>query len=343
LYYLDPFGTIRPKQVVHEFYGDIIWLNWSSHTSLLACACAGDRKKQDGFVMLFDTKSMVTRATLTYPNVRVDNVYSTFQNVGVSMVKFADEGRRVFASAVGHKCDGVKLWDVEKLKEIGSFNHHPDGTCAEPALYEVRDPHEIHGVCPTPCGDLFVSSSYRFLYVWDVRAGSMIKQVQFYPPVKGPIPDTFFMNQESAYPLSHVGFTSPSYDQLTVIGQRKAKCITYHFPSMEPIENKTYDLPGEMSGMNITPYRMAGCDIYGGFYVWDTSCLKFLALQHHTYVGSGANGICFSEKYDTLCWSSYNPQSGWNGQIAGFASILPPTNQQKKLEKKQRQRKCTIQ
>lgn len=51
----------------------------------------------------------------------------------------------------------------------------------------------------------------------DVRENKMVKKLEFYDPPDLPV-EEFYQNQESAYPLSCVGFTNVTQDQLTVFG-----------------------------------------------------------------------------------------------------------------------------
>lgn len=118
-------------------------------------------------------------------------------------------------------------------------------------------------------------------------------------------------------------------DLLTVVGQRISKVVTYSWPSMEPAHLKQeFLLPGEMTAMHITPFKVAAADIYGSFFLWDTfSRGEPLSIRDNVssvvYCGSGANGIRLSDDGESVCWSASNPQSGWNGLIGGFASINP--------------------
>lgn len=61
--------------------------------------------------------------TLTYPEATIDNISTTFQQKKVSMVKWADSGRKLYASSPGDHCDGVMFWDSETGQVISTFEH----------------------------------------------------------------------------------------------------------------------------------------------------------------------------------------------------------------------------
>lgn len=300
-----------------------------THDTMLAVGCAGSATSVSGdaYVVLFDTEKMQVVKKFTYANASVQKIGSTWQNNRVSCVKFAAEGKLVFASSVGDKCDGVQLWNVETGELIAGFNHRDNGgeVTLEPALYGVRGRDEIHGLLPTEDGKMFLSSSYRLLYQWDVPSRTLLRKIEFYPPLSVlPQEGSFWMNQESAYPLHMLGFSNPSRTLVTVVGTRKSKVVTYEWPSMEEAKiPKEFTLQSEMQAMHITPWRTVGVDVYGSVYLWDSN-IRGTPLNIGYQIGvhsSGANGIFLDPSTHAIAWSASNPQSGWNGMVGGFATI----------------------
>jgi len=238
---------------------------------------------------------------------------------------------------------------------ITSVNHRIEGEILESrleaALYGVRDKDEIHGILPTEDGSMLLSASYRFLYQWNVKTQTMLRKVEFYPPVQGGIErDSFWMNQQSAYPLRMLGFSNPSKTIVTVVGTRTSKVQSYEWPSMEPAQLKNeLLLPGEMKCMHITPWRIVAADCYGTYYFWDSNRRGSpLAINGNQlgYCGSGTNQIWIHPSTYAVAWSASNPQSGWNGMIAGFTSVGPAVkdwiSETPKKEEKPKE-KCTLQ
>jgi len=298
-----------------------------------------------------------------YENASVRGVGSSWQRNRVSFVKFAAGGELVFAASPGNHCDGVKLWNVKSGLLLASFNHRIKGEKRkEPALYGSRDKDEIYGLLPTEDGTMLLSASYRFLYQWDVKTQTLLRKIEFYPPVEGKAnKDSFWMNQVSAYPLNMLGFSNPSKTLVTVVGKRVSKVQTYEWPSMElvKLENE-FKLLGEMNCMHITPWRTVAGDIYGSFYFWDSKrrgSPLVISGDKLGSISSGTNGIWLHSSTYAIAWSASNPQSGWNGMIAGFSCIGPviddwignddpddpksPKSPTKSKEKKRE--KCTIQ
>jgi len=320
---------------------------------LLAAACSGNTGSKDGFVVIFDPKNMSVVKHFVYANASVSQIDSTWQSNRVTCVKFAAGGSLLFASSPGD-CDGVKLWNIESGLFITSFNHRIEGESRlEAALYGVRDKDEIHGLLPTEDGNMLLSASYRFLYQWDVKTQTMLRKVEFYPSVKGIADkDSFWMNQVSAYPLRMLGFSNPSKTIVTVVGTRKSKVQSYEWPSMEPAQLKNeFLLPvNEIECMHITPWRAVGADNYGTFYIWDSKLrgsARTICSKSTDCYSSGTNGIWIHPSTYAFAWSSSNPQSGWNGMIAGFSCIGPVVEdwilEETEITKQKKEKKCTIQ
>ena len=207
-----PFTQIQPQAWE---YGSVNCID-RFQDRFLACGCNSISNN----IVILDTHKDEIVQTFTHFTNELTDISTTWQNKKVSVLKWADDGKRLFS---GSPCqgDGVCLWNVETGQKINSFNHRRDNLQKEYGLYGLRDPHEIHGLCVTSDGNMFVSGSYRFLYQWDVRmANPFIQQIEFYPPpvLPDPVP-RYFMNQESAYPLRHIGFSNPTQSVLTVFGK----------------------------------------------------------------------------------------------------------------------------
>lgn len=350
-----PFKVAEyPKLVVGDV-GEVVCLD--SFDEMLAAGCNTTSDSPDGLIILFNAKTMKIEKKFVYPNATKEKIYATWQRNKVTAVKFAANGSLLFASSPGDKCDGVHLWDVKKEKLIATFNHRTESEpVIEPALYESRDADEIHGICPTEDGKMFLSGSYRYIYQWDVASKTMLRKIEFYPPALRPTEAAWWMNQESAYPLSKIGWTNPSRTLVSVIGTRKSKVQTYKWPSMEEIKlDSEFELPGEMECVHFSPWRSVAADIYGSYYFWDNHRRGYPVVinSQFGFTGSGTNGIMLHPSGEAVAWSAANPQSGWHGMTAGVATTegeyFDPSDLKKRAkhkkdkEKEDDRGKCVLQ
>jgi hypothetical protein len=189
-----------------------------SYERLLVCGL----RSSDNNVLIYDTQSSQSIRVFSHTGEQ-QPVTQSWQAVFVSNVKWANSGNWIFSSSPGRGF-GVQLWDVEQATNICSFDHRKDWNGKrEVALYGSRDPHEIYGLCPTRDGQLVVSGSYRYIYVWDTRTpDSWVHREEFYPPIdREPKDDELWGNQQSTYPLNCIGFIDPNESKLTVVGMLK--------------------------------------------------------------------------------------------------------------------------
>eukprot|EP01088_Endostelium_zonatum_P009814 TRINITY_DN2312_c0_g1_i1.p1 TRINITY_DN2312_c0_g1~~TRINITY_DN2312_c0_g1_i1.p1 ORF type:complete len:320 (+),score=52.80 TRINITY_DN2312_c0_g1_i1:355-1314(+) len=312
---------------------------------LIVCGCNSPTDN----IVLFDTENHQVIKVFTHDEGEQDP--NSSWPLHVSAVTWAHSGQWVF-SASPCKGPGVVQWDVETGKSISEFNHRSkwDGKLEE-GLYGPRDPNEIYGLCATKDGSMFVSGSYRYLYVWDTRSKELVNQIEFYePPEKKSIEevgDNSFKqsgNHKSPHPLQSIGFTNSSETLLTVIGRdNSSKVVTYEFPSMRPILEsqphfKEFEIRSELYSVSFdSPHYTVAVDINGTVLLWsNTERGEAVCITEKMLIGSGANGVSMSESEDIIASSMSNPQSGWFGATAAVFKV-------KDREKKKREQRCCTQ